>query len=75
MPLRYERAGGGPETWNPAGVRADAPPDPPGHGGSGGAKAPRKRMSQAERDLIGAAGAFLVYQYWIKPLLSGPGQY
>jgi hypothetical protein len=24
MPLRYERAAGGPETWNPVGVRADA---------------------------------------------------
>lgn len=27
MPLRYERAGGGPETSNPVGVRADARPD------------------------------------------------
>ena len=24
MPLRYERAGGGPDTWNPAGMRPDA---------------------------------------------------
>ncbi|MEP7120467.1 MAG: DUF2169 domain-containing protein [Byssovorax sp.] len=31
MPLRYERAGGGPETWNPVGVRADARPDLSGH--------------------------------------------
>jgi hypothetical protein len=27
MPLVYERAAGGPDTWNPVGVRADAPPD------------------------------------------------
>lgn len=27
MPLRYERAGGGPETSNPVGVRTDARPD------------------------------------------------
>jgi hypothetical protein len=25
VPLRYERAGGGPGTWNPVGIRADAP--------------------------------------------------
>ncbi len=25
VPLRYERAGGGPGTWNPVGVRADVP--------------------------------------------------
>jgi hypothetical protein len=31
MPLRYERAGGGPETSNPVGVRADARPDVHGH--------------------------------------------
>ncbi|AKT38532.1 DUF2169 family type VI secretion system accessory protein [Chondromyces crocatus] len=28
--LRYERAAGGPGTWNPVGVRADGPPDPYG---------------------------------------------
>jgi hypothetical protein len=27
MPLRYERAAGGPDTWNPVGVSADARPD------------------------------------------------
>jgi hypothetical protein len=27
VPLRYERAGGGPGTWNPVGVRHDADPD------------------------------------------------
>lgn len=27
-PLRYERAGGGPGTWNPVGVPLDAAPDP-----------------------------------------------
>ncbi|MCC6556654.1 MAG: DUF2169 domain-containing protein [Polyangiaceae bacterium] len=27
VPLRYERAAGGPGTWNPAGVPPDAPPD------------------------------------------------
>jgi hypothetical protein len=27
MPLRYERAGGGPDTMNPVGVRSDARPD------------------------------------------------
>ncbi len=27
MPLRYERAAGGPDTWNPVGVRLDGPPD------------------------------------------------
>jgi hypothetical protein len=27
MPLVWERAAGGPETWNPVGMRADAPPD------------------------------------------------
>lgn len=27
MPLRYERAAGGPGTWNPVGMRHDAPPD------------------------------------------------
>ena len=27
MPLLYERAAGGPETWNPVGVSRDAPPD------------------------------------------------
>ncbi|WP_044250029.1 DUF2169 domain-containing protein, partial [Chondromyces apiculatus] len=27
VPLRYERAAGGPDTWNPVGVRRDAPPD------------------------------------------------
>lgn len=27
MQLRYERAAGGPGTWNPVGVRFDAPPD------------------------------------------------
>lgn len=27
MPLRYERAAGGPETSNPVGIRFDAPPD------------------------------------------------
>lgn len=26
-PLRYERAAGGPGTWNPVGIRADPPPD------------------------------------------------
>ena len=30
MPLRWERAGGGPETRNPVGVRPDAPPDTTG---------------------------------------------
>jgi hypothetical protein len=27
MPLRYERTAGGPDTWNPVGVRSDARPD------------------------------------------------
>ena len=27
MPLRYERAAGGPDTWNPVGVRLDGSPD------------------------------------------------
>jgi hypothetical protein len=27
VPLRYELAAGGPDTWNPVGIRADAPPD------------------------------------------------
>lgn len=27
MPLRWERAAGGPGTWNPVGMRFDAPPD------------------------------------------------
>jgi hypothetical protein len=31
MPLRYERAAGGPGTWNPVGSRADAAPDAPGN--------------------------------------------
>lgn len=31
MPLRYERAAGGPSTWNPVGVRADGPPDASGY--------------------------------------------
>ena len=30
VPLRYERAAGGPDSWNPVGVRPDAPPDPYG---------------------------------------------
>ncbi|MCC6554754.1 MAG: DUF2169 domain-containing protein [Polyangiaceae bacterium] len=30
MPLRWERAAGGPGTWNPAGVPADPPPDAQG---------------------------------------------
>ncbi|MFO0756299.1 MAG: DUF2169 domain-containing protein [Byssovorax sp.] len=30
MPLRYERAAGGPSTWNPVGVSADSPLDPYG---------------------------------------------
>lgn len=30
MPLRYERAAGGPDTWNPAGVWLDGPRDPYG---------------------------------------------
>jgi hypothetical protein len=30
MPLRYERAAGGPETTNPVGIPWDAPPDPYG---------------------------------------------
>lgn len=30
MPLRYERAAGGPDTSNPVGLRADAPPDAAG---------------------------------------------
>lgn len=31
MPLRYERASGGPMTWNPVGVRSDARPDGTGN--------------------------------------------
>ncbi|MBI4699653.1 MAG: DUF2169 domain-containing protein [Deltaproteobacteria bacterium] len=31
MPLRYERAAGGPGTVNPVGIPADAKPDPHGH--------------------------------------------
>lgn len=30
MPLRYERAAGGPGTWNPVGIPFDAPPDAQG---------------------------------------------
>lgn len=30
MPLRYERAAGGPNTWNPVGMPPDAPLDPQG---------------------------------------------
>jgi hypothetical protein len=48
MPLLYERAAGGPETWNPVGVSREAPPDSYGQRLLPNLQAPSAGLSDAD---------------------------
>ncbi|MEO5727607.1 MAG: DUF2169 domain-containing protein, partial [Byssovorax sp.] len=64
MPLRYERAAGGPDTWNPVGVSADARPDTYGQRVVPNLQPPELHLSQPG-DVIRPVGFGPLAESWL----------
>ena len=64
MPLRYERAAGGPDTWNPVGVDSDARPDTYGQRVVPNLQPPELHLSQSG-DVIRPVGFGPLSASWL----------
>ena len=64
MPLRYERAAGGPDTWNPVGVSADVRPDTYGQRVVPNLQPPELHLSQPG-DVIRPVGFGPLAESWL----------
>jgi hypothetical protein len=63
MPLRYERAAGGPATWNPVGVSAESPLDPYGQRPLPNLQRPGLTVTQPS-DILGPVGFGPIASSW-----------
>lgn len=63
MPLLYERAAGGPETWNPVGISPDAPPDTYGQAALPNLQPPRHTVA-SRADFIPPVGFGPIAARW-----------